>query len=77
MLGLSMSHGRSFAQDECKPEAPAMAILSDAIWRRRFSADPSIVGKTIPLSGCSNRGRRRASSIVEFGRSSARSMDGS
>src|SRR6516162_299624 len=51
MLGLSMSHGRSFTQDECKPEAPATAILSDSIWRRKFSADPSIVGKTIPLSG--------------------------
>ena len=51
MLGLSMSRGRTFTQDECKPEAAPTAILSDSIWRRKFSADPSIVGKTIPLSG--------------------------
>jgi putative ABC transport system permease protein len=50
MLGLSMTHGRNFTQDECKPGAPATAILSDSIWRRKFSADPSIVGKTIRLS---------------------------
>jgi hypothetical protein len=51
MLGIPMSDGRSFTQDECKPEAAATAILSDSIWRHKFSADPSIVGKTIPLSG--------------------------
>ena len=51
MLGIPMSDGRSFTQDECKPEAAPTAILSDSIWRRKFSADPSIVGKIIPLSG--------------------------
>ena len=51
MLGIPMSHGRSFTQDECQPEAAPAAILSDSIWRRKFSADPSIVGKIIPLSG--------------------------
>src|SRR5215813_6835797 len=51
MLGLPMAYGRSFTQDECKPGAPATAILSDSIWRRKFSADPSIVGRTIRLSG--------------------------
>src|SRR5207248_4983382 len=50
MLGLPMAHGRSFTQDECKPGAPATAILSDSIWRRKFSADPSIIGRTIRLS---------------------------
>src|SRR6266550_2406096 len=51
MLGLPMALGRSFTPDECKPGAPATAILSDSIWRRKFSADPSIVGRTIRLSG--------------------------
>src|SRR5262249_21085837 len=51
MLGLPMAYGRSFTQDECKPGAPATAILSDSIWRRKFSADPSIIGRTIRLSG--------------------------
>src|SRR6266850_1476102 len=50
MLGLSMSKGRSFAPDECKPGAPATTILSDALWRRKFSADPSVIGRTIRLN---------------------------
>src|SRR5204862_3012351 len=50
MLGLPMAHGRSFTRDECKPGAPATAILSDSLWRRKFSADASIIGKTIRLS---------------------------
>ena len=28
-----------------------VAVLSDGLWRRRFGADPGIVGKTIPLEG--------------------------
>jgi putative ABC transport system permease protein len=50
MLGLSMSKGRSFAADECKPGAPATTILSDALWRRKFASDPSIIGRTIRLN---------------------------
>jgi putative ABC transport system permease protein len=50
MLGISMARGRSFTRGECKPGAPATAILSDALWRRKFSADPSIVGKTVRVN---------------------------
>ena len=51
MLGIRIAHGRSFTSDECKPGAPPRAILSDGLWRRKYAADPSIVGKTIRLSG--------------------------
>ena len=72
MLGLPMSHGRSFTQDECQPEAPATAILSDSIWQRKFSADLSIVGKTIRLSGNAVTVVGIAPPrILTFGRSSA------
>src|SRR5437867_2485408 len=50
MLGVAMAHGRSFTQDECKPGAAAAAILSDALWRRKFSADSSILGRTVRLN---------------------------
>jgi putative ABC transport system permease protein len=50
MLGIAMAHGRTFTQDECKPGAPAAAILSDALWRRKFSADSSILGRTVRLN---------------------------
>ena len=33
-----------------------VAVISDALWRRRFSADPSVVGKTVTIAvGRSNR----------------------
>jgi putative ABC transport system permease protein len=28
-----------------------VAVLSDGLWRRRFAADPAIVGRTIPIEG--------------------------
>ena len=28
-----------------------MAVISDSLWKRRFSADPSIVGRKIMLNG--------------------------
>jgi predicted permease len=43
--------GRIFRDDEDRPGAPAVAILSDGFWRRRLAADPEIVGKTLPLNG--------------------------
>jgi putative ABC transport system permease protein len=33
------------------PELPDNIILSDGFWRRRYGADPAIVGKTITLGG--------------------------
>jgi putative ABC transport system permease protein len=50
MLGIRIAQGRSFTSEECKPGAPQTAILSDGLWRRKYSGDPSIVGKTIRLN---------------------------
>jgi putative ABC transport system permease protein len=47
LLGRSAAIGRAFAAGE---EAP-VAVLSDGYWRRRFGADPAIVGRTLSLSG--------------------------
>jgi putative ABC transport system permease protein len=51
MLGVSMQMGRSFTREECVPGAPATVILSDTLWRRKFFADPSVVRRSIRLSG--------------------------
>ena len=33
------------------PGAPGTAILSDRFWRKRFNADPVVIGRTIELNG--------------------------
>ena len=48
-LGVSPAIGRDFQRDDDRPDGPTVVILSDALWRRRFSADPSIVGRHIKL----------------------------
>jgi len=42
--------GRMFGDDEDRAGAPKVAVISDSFWRRRFNADPAIIGKTIRLN---------------------------
>jgi putative ABC transport system permease protein len=49
VLGIEPRLGRDFSADDDRPEAPATVILADNFWRRRYSGDPAIVGKTIWL----------------------------
>jgi len=43
--------GRYYTPDEERASATPVAVLSEALWRVRFSGDTSIVGKQITLSG--------------------------
>ena len=43
--------GRYYTPDEERASATPVAVLSEALWRTRFNADTSIVGKQITLSG--------------------------
>jgi predicted permease len=49
MLGIAPLHGRVFSEDEDKPGAERVVMLSHGFWKRRFGGDPGIVGKTIAL----------------------------
>ncbi|MBI4519973.1 MAG: ABC transporter permease, partial [Gemmatimonadetes bacterium] len=51
LLGVSALTGQLFgpAEDQVPGHAP-VAVLSDAIWRRLYGADQSIVGRTITLN---------------------------
>lgn len=51
MLGVAPAHGRLLQSDDERDDAPAVAVLSEEIFRSRFGADPSIVGQTISLDG--------------------------
>jgi putative ABC transport system permease protein len=44
-------YGRTFAKEHEVAGRDKIAVLSNALWRRRFGADPHIVGRTIPLDG--------------------------
>ena len=51
MLGVQPSLGRYFSPEEGKPGGDRLIILSDDLWRRRFGADPGIIGQTIRAIG--------------------------
>jgi predicted permease len=50
VLGARPMVGRTFTWAEEREDAH-VAILSDAVWRRRFNADPAVVGRAVRLSG--------------------------
>ncbi|HXG64213.1 MAG TPA: ABC transporter permease, partial [Blastocatellia bacterium] len=43
--------GRTFLPEEDQPGRNQVVVLSDGFWKRRFAADPDIVGKTLTLDG--------------------------
>ena len=43
--------GRVFREDEDKPGAPPVAVISHALWQNRFGGDAGIVNRTIGLNG--------------------------
>jgi putative ABC transport system permease protein len=51
ILGVSPKLGRDFLPEEELPNAPEVALLSDGLWRRRYGADPHIVGKKLIVRG--------------------------
>jgi putative ABC transport system permease protein len=50
-LGVAPASGRVFAEGEFVTGRDKVAVLSDAVWRRRFGGDPALVGKTVRLDG--------------------------
>jgi predicted permease len=51
-LGVSPQAGRTFrAEEDAVPQRDAVAVLSDGLWRRRFGADPGVVGRDVQLNG--------------------------
>ena len=49
VLGVTPALGRDFLASDDQPSAAATAILSNGFWKRRFAADPAIVGKSVYL----------------------------
>ncbi len=52
MLGATPALGRTFLDEEDQP-GQNVAILSSALWKRRFNSDANIIGQSIALSATS------------------------
>jgi putative ABC transport system permease protein len=50
MLGVRPALGRDFRKDEDRPDHWRVVILSDGLWRRRFGADPGVIGRSIRMN---------------------------
>ena len=52
VAGIQPSRGRTFrpVEDE-RPDAAPAIMVSDGLWRRRFGADPTLVGRDVILNG--------------------------
>ncbi len=51
VLGLQPVLGRAFAEGDDRPGGPPVALIGESLWRRRFGADPSIVGQPAMVNG--------------------------
>lgn len=49
ILGVQPLFGRSFLPGEDTPGGAPVAMISTALWNRRFGADPLVIGKTVTL----------------------------
>lgn len=49
VLGVAAARGRTFAAEEDQPGKDHVAVLTHALWKRRFNQDPAVVGKPILL----------------------------
>ncbi len=51
MLGIQARLGRTFLDQEDQAGRDRVVVLNDDIWRRRFGADPGVIGRKIILNG--------------------------
>ncbi len=49
VIGVRPALGSGFRPEHAEPGNHRVALLSDALWRSRFGADPDVVGRTIHL----------------------------
>jgi predicted permease len=51
MLGVNAARGRLLLESDDQADAPAVMVISHALWTRRFSNDPGIIGRDVQLNG--------------------------
>ncbi len=68
LFGAEAARGRVIAPEEEQDGRNRVAVLSDALWTRRFGGDPNIVNQTITLNGESYLVIGVMSARFQFGR---------
>lgn len=51
VLGVSVATGRNFESSEDLPGRDGIVVLSQSLWKDKFSSDPAILGRVITLNG--------------------------
>ena len=51
VLGIEAEVGRTFSRLESQPGQDRVLVLSDGLWRRKFAADPDIIGRMVSIDG--------------------------
>ena len=51
MFGAPIVAGRTFMAEEDSPHGGHVTVLSYGLWKRRYNADPNVIGSTIQLDG--------------------------
>jgi predicted permease len=51
LLGVQAALGRVFLPEEEQPGRDNVVLLGNGLWRRRFGADPSVIGRKLTISG--------------------------
>src|SRR5690606_32005160 len=50
-LGVAAQLGRTYSPEEDRPDAPAVATISDRLWRSAVAGERSVIGRTIEVNG--------------------------
>ncbi|MEZ5417589.1 MAG: ABC transporter permease [Vicinamibacterales bacterium] len=50
VAGSPMVLGRALVASDDRPGAPPVVVMGEALWRRRFGADPAVLGQTVELN---------------------------
>jgi putative ABC transport system permease protein len=81
VLGARVALGRDFVESDAAlpppapqvapgvpppPPLPVAAIITDALWKRRYGGDPAVVGQTVPF-GANGNGRANIIGVLEPG----------
>jgi putative ABC transport system permease protein len=51
ILGVSPALGRGFSEEDAKPGARNVVLLSHGLWKRRFGGDATVIGRDLTMSG--------------------------